>query len=67
MKDNLRGTVFVLESCEIFLDPLYAMVTHISAVRPMGGAEGAEQQSSGKADDDVVDAEFEEVKDDDKK
>ncbi len=33
-----------------------------------GGAEGAEQQaSSGKADDDVVDAEFEEVKDDDKK
>ena len=32
------------------------------------GAEGAEQQaSSGKADDDVVDAEFEEVKDDDKK
>ncbi|MEC8418160.1 MAG: molecular chaperone DnaK [Pseudomonadota bacterium] len=32
-----------------------------------GGAEGAEQQASGKADDDVVDAEFEEVKDDDKK
>ena len=33
-----------------------------------GGAEGAEQQaSSGKVDDDVVDAEFEEVKDDDKK
>ncbi|OJF67663.1 molecular chaperone DnaK [Alteromonas sp. V450] len=33
-----------------------------------GGAEGAEQQaSSGKADDDVVDAEFEEVKEDDKK
>ena len=32
-----------------------------------GGAEGAEQQTSGKADDDVVDAEFEEVKDDDKK
>jgi len=32
-----------------------------------GGAEGAEQQaSSGKADDDVVDAEFEEVKDDKK-
>ena len=33
-----------------------------------GGAEGAEQQaSSGQANDDVVDAEFEEVKDDDKK
>ena len=33
-----------------------------------GGAEGAEQQaSSGQPDDDVVDAEFEEVKDDDKK
>ena len=32
-----------------------------------GGAEGAEQQASGQASDDVVDAEFEEVKDDDKK
>ena len=33
-----------------------------------GGAEGAEQQaSSGQPNDDVVDAEFEEVKDDDKK
>ena len=33
-----------------------------------GGAEGAEQQaSSGQANDDVVDAEFEEVKEDDKK
>ena len=32
-----------------------------------GGAEGAEQQASGQANDDVVDAEFEEVKDDDKK
>ncbi|WP_282145579.1 molecular chaperone DnaK [Alteromonas stellipolaris] len=31
------------------------------------GAEGAEQQASGQADDDVVDAEFEEVKDEDKK
>ena len=31
------------------------------------GAEGAEQQASGQANDDVVDAEFEEVKDDDKK
>jgi len=31
------------------------------------GAEGAEQQASGQASDDVVDAEFEEVKDDDKK
>jgi molecular chaperone DnaK len=31
------------------------------------GAEGAEQQASGQADDDVVDAEFEEVKDDDKR
>jgi len=31
------------------------------------GGEGAEQQASGNADDDVVDAEFEEVKDDDKK
>ncbi len=37
------------------------------AQQAAGGAEGAEQQSSGKADDDVVDAEFEEVKDDDKK
>jgi len=37
------------------------------AQQATGGAEGAEQQSSGKADDDVVDAEFEEVKDDDKK
>ena len=37
------------------------------AQQETGGAEGAEQQSSGKADDDVVDAEFEEVKDDDKK
>ena len=32
-----------------------------------GGAEGAEPQASANADDDVVDAEFEEVKDDDKK
>ncbi|WOI36239.1 molecular chaperone DnaK [Alteromonas sp. CI.11.F.A3] len=31
------------------------------------GAEGAEQQASGQADEDVVDAEFEEVKDEDKK
>ena len=31
------------------------------------GAEGGEQQASGQANDDVVDAEFEEVKDDDKK
>ena len=37
------------------------------AQQAAGGAEGAEQQSSGKANDDVVDAEFEEVKDDDKK
>jgi molecular chaperone DnaK len=32
-----------------------------------GGTEGAEPQASANADDDVVDAEFEEVKDDDKK
>ena len=33
-----------------------------------GGAEGADAGASqGKPDDDVVDAEFEEVKDDDKK
>ncbi|CAD5281755.1 chaperone Hsp70 in DNA biosynthesis/cell division [Alteromonas sp. 38] len=31
------------------------------------GAEGAEQQATGQADEDVVDAEFEEVKDEDKK
>ena len=44
-----------------------AAQAHQAGAAGEAGAEGAEQQASGQADDDVVDAEFEEVKDEDKK